>query len=485
MNEYELTRAFILGKISVIKFRQLFMPAPENEECTPAPFQHEWSDILLNGTEHFVIEAFRESGKSTILKSFIQHCLVYPEQAKDYIMIVMSNADAAEKRLKEISSEYLSHPVLSANVDKVIRDTGKVFEVDVKDFTGNLVNVRIEAHGKGSKGIRGALYKSRRPRLVIIDDPQSIEDSQSDITLKHDEEWFLSDVYFLGQTTRIFMIGNNLGARCLVERAIERSEELGFKWKRIPILDENEQSNWSSKWTTEKIIAEREAFKNMGKLDVWYREKMCISMSPEMQIFKRQYFRYYRLPEIDRNALSIYILTDVALPDELQKGKSDYSVVLTMGVNSDKQWFILDIAYGRWTPFDFMDILFKKVAEYRPINVGLEVVAFQKVMKYLFNEEMVKRQIFFTIKELDSKNKKELRISTLQPRFVTGTIWFLEQAGWLTELEIELEHFTLKGNKGVHDDLIDALAYAEQVAVAPVSAFSKVKDADIPCAGAL
>ena len=65
-------------------------------------------------------------------------------------------------------------------------------------------------------------------------------------------------------------------------------------------------------------------------------------------------------------------------------------------------------------------------------------------MKYIIEPEMFKRNIFVTIKDLNSKGKKELRISTLQPRFVTGSIWFPEQAWWLPELKTELLNFTLK-----------------------------------------
>ena len=32
-----------------------------------------------------------------------------------------------------------------------------------------------------------------------------------------DWEWFLTDIIFLGRNSRIFMIGNNLGDRCIVE----------------------------------------------------------------------------------------------------------------------------------------------------------------------------------------------------------------------------------------------------------------------------
>ncbi|MBR0044312.1 MAG: hypothetical protein IJP56_05685, partial [Synergistaceae bacterium] len=44
---------------SLVDFRERFIPAAG--DTAPAKFHYEWSDILLNGSGHFAIEAFRES----------------------------------------------------------------------------------------------------------------------------------------------------------------------------------------------------------------------------------------------------------------------------------------------------------------------------------------------------------------------------------------------------------------------------------------
>lgn len=73
--------------------------------------------------------------------------------------------------------------------------------------------------------------------------------------------------------------------------------------------------------------------------------------------------------------------------------------------------------------------------------------------------------MFFTITQLRAQRKKEERISALQPRFSSGSVWVPENAGeWWTELKGEMLAFP----HGVHDDLLDALAYIEQLAVVPI-----------------
>lgn len=78
---------------------------------------------------------------------------------------------------------------------------------------------------------------------------------------------------------------------------------------------------------------------------------------------------------------------------------------------------------------------------------------------------MPRRNMFFTITQLKAQRRKEERISALQPRFSSGAVWVPERAGdWWTELMSEMLAFP----NGIHDDLLDALAYVEQISVTPI-----------------
>ena len=94
---------------------------------------------------------------------------------------------------------------------------------------------------------------------------------------------------------------------------------------------------------------------------------------------------------------------------------------------------------------------------------------------------MPRRGIFFRIQPLKAEKKKEIRIDSIQPRFAVGTIWFKNGAVWLEKLESEL----LAYPHGAHDDVIDALAYVEQIASSPFQ-YSKVVNNDWnPVAGSM
>ena len=447
---------------SLVAFRQEFIPSPD--DVAPAQFHEGWSEILLRGQGHFAIEAFRESAKTQIvIRANLLHALTFPQPHRSYLVIICATQTPARKKLQEVSREFFASPAMCEYVSDVKDNSGLALEVH---YHGG-ERVRIEAYGKGA-AVRGLSWGSKRPDLVIIDDPQDEEDARSETVTVNDWDWFLSDVFFLGQSTRIFMIGNNLGERCIIEQVIRNSDRLGFKAQRIPILDKSGHSAWAAKFPTAAVEQEREEWVALGKTDIWYRNKMCLCISPDSQKFKREYFRYYdKLPDLSR--LNIYTTVDLAIS---QKVNADNSAIVTVGVNADGHWFVLDIEYGHYDPTTTIDAVFSAVQRWRPLSVGIEVVAYQAALQHFLEKEMPRRGAFFRIQPLKAEKKKEIRIDAIQPRFAVGSVWFRRGAPWLKKIESEL----LAYPHGAHDDVIDALAYMEQMITEPMSYKRRVGD---------
>jgi predicted phage terminase large subunit-like protein len=175
-----------------------------------------------------------------------------------------------------------------------------------------------------------------------------------------------------------------------------------------------------------------------------------------------------------------FTTTDLAIGETK---RSDYTVVLTIAVDENDNWYILDIEYGRWNPTQTMDAIFRAVIKYNPRLVGVESVAYQAALTHFLEREMSTRKRFFSIYQLKSEGrKKELRIESIHPRFVAGQIFFPVGADFLPELENELLSFP----RGGHDDLIDALSYQDQIAAAPAQWSSSGGDEyEIPIAGGM
>lgn len=457
-------------QLNLVAFRHILLENGDNE-VEPAEFHYEWSDSLLSGTENEAIEAFRESAKTQyVTRSFPLYALTFPSKDRDYIVLIKKNYTLAGNKLKEIEEEYLSNEIAKSNLVKIHQQSGDCFSVDVKDTSGEIINVRIEAYGKGAS-IRGLANKDRRPKICIVDDPQDVDDAKSEVILENDWNWFLSNVIFLGQKTRIFLIGNNLGEKCIIERILAmkgKLESIKFNTKRIPEITDEGKSAWPAKRTLKEIELEKEDFRQLGKLDIWLREKMCQAVGQENRIFDPNDYRYYPHTTLGK-ILAECNRFGVLDPASSTEQTSCYRAIVIVGVDCDNTWFVADVPFGRWDPIQLIDEIFSAVQRYELKDFGIEKGIFKQVLEPFIYKEMAKRNIFFNIIPIEhaQKGSKLERIKMLQPRFKAHTIWFPETAPWLAELMLELAGVTKDAIKSLYADLMDALAMIPQIAKAP------------------
>ena len=463
------------AKKNLVNFRY-YLLTNGKDEVAPAKYHYTWSDMLLHGEDNFAVEGFREAAKGQIvLRAFPLYCLMFPSEERDYIVLIKQNKDLAIKKLLEIEEEYLTNPVLSANLVNIKQKSASIFSVDVKDAEGKVINIRIEAYGKGSS-IRGLANKDRRPRIVVLDDPQDTDDARSDMILDDDWDWFLSDIKFLGQVTRIFLISNNLGDRCISERVFGSSEELGFKTMRTSILDEEDNPTWPEKFPKEEIDKEKESYRRLGKIDIWMRERMCISASEESRIFHKDDFIRYSPLYIKQilQGCNLYVTVD---PASSKNPGACYRAIVVNAVTEDNRWIVADISYGRWASDEFIEKLFDVVIKWTPflgkvrrLPVGIEKGHYKQVIEPFIYREMQRRNVFFDILPIEHAKvgSKLERVKMLSPRFKARTIMLPECASWLAEFEAELMGVTKDGFKSLFNDLIDAFSMQTQIAKPPM-----------------
>jgi len=168
----------------------------------------------------------------------------------------------------------------------------------------------------------------------------------------------------------------------------------------------------------------------------------------ESAVFKKSQIKYYEKPPKN---LTKYTTVDPAIS---QEKSGDYSGIVTCGVDPDNNLYVLETIREKLNPFELVNKIIETYLKWRPSQVGIETVSFQKAIQYFLKDEMKKRNIFIPLKELksDTQITKEMRIKGLQPRFETGAVFIRKE---MTDLEDELLRFPV----GRHDDLIDALAY--------------------------
>ena len=159
-----------------------------------------------------------------------------------------------------------------------------------------------------------------------------------------------------------------------------------------------------------------------------------------------------------------FIAIDLAgFADENKSSKSkklDESAIAVVKTNSEG-WWVKDIIHGRWTVEETAKKIFIAVKKYEPLSVGIERgIAKQAVMLPL-SDMMRRTGSFFRVEELTHGNKKKTDriVWSLQGRFEHGQIK-LNKGEWNSQFLDQLFQFP---NHLVHDDLIDALSYIDQL----------------------
>ena len=180
------------------------------------------------------------------------------------------------------------------------------------------------------------------------------------------------------------------------------------------------------------------------------------------EMFKEDWVQYGEEPDVG----DYYIAVDLAGFEEVNKkrtknSKLDETAIAVVKVSPDG-WYVDNIIYGRWSLDETAAKIFQAVRDYRPISVGIERgIAKQAVMSPL--TDLQKRYgTFFRVEELTHGNKKKTdRVMwALQGRFENGFI-SINKGGWNNRFLDQLFQFP---DPLTHDDLVDALAYIDQLA---------------------
>ena len=193
------------------------------------------------------------------------------------------------------------------------------------------------------------------------------------------------------------------------------------------------------------------------------------------EMFKEDWIQYGEAPESG----DYYIAIDLAGFEEVGKKKTkssklDETAISIVKVGDNGNWFVDNIIYGRWTLDETAMKIFQAVRDYQPISVGIERgIAKQAVMSPLMDLQR-KYGKFFRVEELTHGNKKKTdRIMwALQGRFENSVI-SLNKGEWNARFLDQLFQFP---DPLTHDDLVDSLAYIDQLSVVPYGIHEFVED---------
>ena len=181
------------------------------------------------------------------------------------------------------------------------------------------------------------------------------------------------------------------------------------------------------------------------------------------EIFKEEWIKY---SDKEPDTGDYYISVDLGGFGEVGKSnlknvRLDETAISIVKVNEDG-WWVKSIIHGRWGVEETARKIFDAVSQNRPIAVGIEKGALKNAIHPYLNDQMKSKQRFFRVEELSHGNKAKTDrvVWGLQGRFEHGSIT-INKGEWNIPFLDQLFQFP---NKLVHDDLVDSLAYIDQIA---------------------
>jgi predicted phage terminase large subunit-like protein len=181
------------------------------------------------------------------------------------------------------------------------------------------------------------------------------------------------------------------------------------------------------------------------------------------ELFKEEHIQF---SEEEPDGGQFYIAVDLAGFADVQSATTktnrlDQTSIAVVKAGTEG-WWVADIIHGRWGVEKTARKIFDAVRDYQPVAVGIEKGALKNAVYPYLNDIMKENQRFFRVEELTHGNKRKIDriVWALQGRFEHGKIT-LNKGEWNATFLDELFQFP---NKLVHDDLIDSLAYIDQLA---------------------
>ena len=180
-------------------------------------------------------------------------------------------------------------------------------------------------------------------------------------------------------------------------------------------------------------------------------------------IFKEEWFKEAPEPKDGSYVMAFDLAGFEAASTGGKKKHLDEHAIAMVKVLDDGSWWVRKIEHGRWDIKETSIRLLKNIKEYRPIAVGCEKgMARNAVLPYL-TDMMRKYNTFAHIHELTHGNRKKTErvVWSLQGRMEHGKVSFNEDEDW----ELFKDQLIMFPTAGVHDDLVDALSYVDQLAI--------------------
>lgn len=453
-----------------------------------------------------VVNACRGFAKSSVTHNIFTPTYSLFSQKDDCIIVSMNSHDKAKEWITNTRQVIERFIKAGFKIEK-----GNYWGAESFELRNQFGSILSFGASSPNRDIRGTNKNFSRPTLVICDDLESASPNALNNALtaggrEKIERYFFSDLLpSLGDNGRLIVIGTILHKEGLINKLLHDSTFSHFTapaivdgksiWEEKMPLTKQGAEKLKEKYPKRKDIESLEEIRNRleqnGRIDDFYREYLCLPMSDEHKIFRREFIKYFdgvvygeNIRTIDvedalgketilvREVIGIKVDGEV-IPrsefdaflaiDNASSGKD--ATAMIVGAKWNGNLYICDINGGvRWNPFKKCCELLRILLEWR-VSFGSEKGGVQNEFFYIYKEFIAKyRHLFLEqnfypqMLELSHCGKaKNIRIAQLEPFMRMGK-FFIDKNSHKTPMVI-MQFLDFDINSDNTDDYIDCIAY--------------------------
>ena len=247
---------------------------------------------LTEDTTHktTVIEAFRGSGKTTIMGTSYAIWSILGCQQKKFVLIIAKTESQARQYLANIKLELENNRLLRLDLGpfEEPNDEWRAVSIVIPKYGARITVASID------NSIRGIKHGAHRPDLIIADDLEDLDIVKTQESRDKIFNWLMGDIIPLGdKDTRMIVIGTKLHNDSVIARlkkAIIEGRMDGIA-KSFPFLQEDGTATWHEKYSTQADIDTLR--KSVPSSQAWEREYMLRIIVDDDQVIRPEWIRYY------------------------------------------------------------------------------------------------------------------------------------------------------------------------------------------------
>jgi phage terminase large subunit-like protein len=432
----------------------------------------------------------RGFGKSILSKAAILHKMLFsPKSEQQFIAWIAEEQGQAIDHLKYVKTHLEINKFIRYYFGEMAGDAfgNRWTEKDIVTAKGD----RMIAKGT-SQRLRGRSELDVRYTGIILDDFESELNTKTPERRSEIKKWVVSTIYPAleespGNEGWIWLCGTIVHFDSFLQMILDGFNEAKENDRKYPWdvtfyrALEDGKPIWPEQFSKKKLAAKKMEFIEAGLVNKFAQEYMNDARDISTAAFKIDRIQYHahKFKSIDRMAylatnddmipINVYIGVDIAAT---ATSTSDFQVIMVMGIDNEKNRYVLEYFRERIPTFDLPQIIIDMANKYTPIRrATIETVAAQEMVRDMVTRlaHSDKRLIPGIFKGVKPPGgiKKEDRLETTLGPIVNSKKLFIRRS--MTELVDEFfEHPFPR-----HDDLMDGLYYADYYAKAPSSSRMK------------